>query len=382
MELVIGVIVGVLALTLLVVVHELGHAIVARRNGVVVEEFGIGFPPKVWGKKLKNGILFSINALPLGGFVKLQGEHDAADKKGDYGAASFWVKTKILLAGVIINWLTAIILLSILAVVGLPKVIPNQFSIASDTVSTSSPVLLTEVSEGSPADKAGLEKGDKIVRFAGESVPTAEALQTGTKQKKGQKVEIIYMRGGSERTTSATLRANNAGGQGYLGVGTGQQTVTRSTWSAPIVGVVLTGQLTAATFDGLGTLVGNVATGLTSQLSGDQQTRENGSKELQAAGDGVAGPIGILGVLFPAAQQAGFGAIILITAVISLTLAVMNVLPIPALDGGRWFTMAVFRVLKKPLTKEREESIQAAGFLTLMALIIVVTILDVTKITR
>lgn len=382
MELVIGVIVGALALTLLVVVHELGHAIVARRNGVVVEEFGIGFPPKVWGKKLKNGILVSINALPLGGFVKLQGEHDAADEKGDYGAASFWVKTKILLAGVIINWLTAVVLLSILAVIGLPKVIPNQFSVAADTVTSSSPVALTQVSEGSPADKAGLEKGDQIVRFAGESVPTAEALQTGTKQKKGQKVEIIYMRGGSERTTSATLRGDNAGGQGYLGVGTGQQTVTRSTWSAPIVGVVLTGQLTAATFDGLGKLVGNVATGLASQLSGDQQTRENGGKELQAAGDGVAGPIGILGVLFPAAQQAGFGAVILITAVISLTLAVMNVLPIPALDGGRWFTMAVFRVLKKPLTKDREESIQAAGFLTLMALIVVVTILDVTKITR
>ena len=382
MELVIGVIVGALALTLLVVVHELGHAIVARRNGVVVEEFGIGFPPKVWGKKLKNGILVSINALPLGGFVKLQGEHDAADEKGDYGAASFWVKTKILLAGVIINWLTAVVLLSILAVIGLPKVIPNQFSVAADTVTSSSPVALTQVSEGSPADKAGLEKGDQIVRFAGESVPTAEALQTGTKQKKGQKVEIIYMRGGSERTTSATLRGDNAGGQGYLGVGTGQQTVTRSTWSAPIVGVVLTGQLTAATFDGLGKLVGNVATGLASQLSGDQQTRENGGKELQAAGDGVAGPIGILGVLFPAAQQAGFGAVILITAVISLTLAVMNVLPIPALDGGRWFTTAVFRVLKKPLTKDREESIQAAGFLTLMALIVVVTILDVTKITR
>src|SRR5665648_1277834 len=94
-----------LILVFLVVVHELGHAIVALRNGVVVEEFGIGFPPRAWGKKLKNGMLFSLNYLPLGGFVKLQGENDAAAKKGDYGAASFWVKTKILFAGVFINWI-------------------------------------------------------------------------------------------------------------------------------------------------------------------------------------------------------------------------------------------------------------------------------------
>ena len=95
MELLFGVIVGLFILVFLVVLHELGHAIAARRNGVVVEEFGIGFPPKAWSKKLKNGVEFSLNWLPLGGFVKLQGEHDAATKKGDYGAASFWVKTKI-----------------------------------------------------------------------------------------------------------------------------------------------------------------------------------------------------------------------------------------------------------------------------------------------
>jgi regulator of sigma E protease len=116
MELIVGIIIGVIALTVLVVLHELGHAIAAKRNGVVVEEFGIGFPPLAWGKKLKDSfigknVLFSINWLPLGGFVKMQGEYDASDKKGDYGAASFWVKTKILLAGVFINWLTAAVLL-------------------------------------------------------------------------------------------------------------------------------------------------------------------------------------------------------------------------------------------------------------------------------
>src|SRR6478609_7451665 len=104
---ILSVIVGLFVLIFLVVVHELGHALVARRNGVVVEEFGIGFPPKAWGKKLKNGVLFTLNWLPLGGFVKLQGEHDSAKKKGDYGAATFWVKTKILFAGVLVNWVVA-----------------------------------------------------------------------------------------------------------------------------------------------------------------------------------------------------------------------------------------------------------------------------------
>lgn len=379
MELVFGIIVGALILTILVVLHELGHAIVARRNGVVVEEFGIGFPPKAWGKKLKNGILFTVNWLPLGGFVKLQGEHDAATGKGDYGAASFWVKTKILLAGVVINWLTAVVLLAILAVTGLPKVIPNQFAIEGDTKTVTQPVTLSTVAKDSPAEKAGLQKNDTIIRFAGQEVPTAQSLVSEAAERKGQKVEVIYDRDGREQRTEVALRGDNDNNKGYLGVGTAQQSYTKATWSAPVVGVVLTGQLTAETFKGLGSLVGNFGSGVLSQLSGDEKTREAGNKELSQAGDSVAGPIGILGVLFPAAQQAGLSYLILISALISLTLAVMNVLPIPALDGGRWFTMVVFRLLKRKLTEEREEKIQAAGFLTLMALIVVVTFLDVTK---
>ena len=122
--LIVGILIGLFVLVVLVTIHELGHAIVARRNGVVVEEFGIGFPPQAWKKKLKNGVLFSINWLPLGGFVKLQGEHDDDSKKGDYGAATFWQKTKILLAGVAINWLAAVVLLTALAwTSGIPKII-------------------------------------------------------------------------------------------------------------------------------------------------------------------------------------------------------------------------------------------------------------------
>lgn len=375
----IGIVIGVIILVLLVVVHELGHAIAARRNGVVVEEFGVGFPPRAWGHKLKNGVLLSLNWLPLGGFVKLQGEHDAADQPGDYGAATFWQKTKILLAGVLINWLTAAVLLTILAWTGLPKVLPDQFTMPGDTTVQLRPVEVQAIGEGTPAAKAGLKTGDAILRFAGEQVADSASLVAAAKKHAGEKVEVIYSRGGTEATTDVQLRAANDKGEGYLGVTPGQRTLTRSTWSAPIVGLVTTTQFTGATFQGLGQLVANVFNGLVLQLSPNSQTREQAGGHLAAAGASVAGPIGVLGVIFPAAEKAGVTQVVFLTAVISLSLAVMNVLPIPALDGGRWFVTAIFRVLKKPLTKEREEKIQATGFLVLMALIVVVTIADVRK---
>jgi len=379
MELIFGIIVGLLILVLLVVVHELGHAIVARRNGVVVEEFGVGFPPKAWGKKLENGILFTVNWLPLGGFVKLKGEHDAANKKGDYGAASYWQKTKILLAGVMINWLVAAGILTILAWVGLPKILPNQFTVPSDSIVTRQPVEVTVVSKDSPASQAGLKAGDQILRFAGESVPSSEILTVKTKEKKGQEVEIIYSRSGVEYSTHVALRDENQNGQGFLGVGSGQRELLRSSWSAPIVGVMTTAQFTVVTLQGLGDLVANVAKGVVLQFSPNEQTRTEAKKDLDTATNSVAGPIGILGVIFPAAGQAGPIQLAFLTAIISLTLAVMNVLPIPALDGGRWFVMTLFRLIKKPLTKEREEKIQTIGFMILMGLVVIVTVADVSK---
>jgi regulator of sigma E protease len=374
---VLEIILGLLILVLLVVVHELGHAIVARRNGVVVEEFGIGFPPRAWSKKLKNGIVFSLNWLPLGGFVKLQGEHDAANKKGDYGAVSFWKKTKILLAGVVINWLVAVVLLTVLAIVGLPKVLPNQFNVPADTRTIQQPVEITTLTPQLPAESAGLKVGDKIIRFAGQEVPTSQALIDLTKQLKGQNIEVIYDRGGTESIARLTLRDSQTGS--IFGAGLGQRIVTRSTWSAPVVGVVDTAQFTWATLQGLGNLVVNLVSGIVLQLSPDQATKSHANENLKQVGQSVAGPIGILGTIFPQAERAGPTQLIFLTAIISLTLAVMNVLPIPALDGGRWFVMALFRVIRRPLTKEREERIQATGFLILMGLVVAVTIGDVTK---
>lgn len=383
--LLIGILTGLIILVILVAIHELGHGIAARRNGVVVEEFGIGFPPKAWGKKLKRSILgsnvlFSINWLPLGGFVKLQGEYDSADKKGDYGAATYWQKTRILLAGVMMNWVAAIVLFTVLALIGLPKILPNQFTVPGDTETTVEPLKVAAVENDSPAKKAGLKVGDELLLIADSDVQSPTELSNATKQHHGQKINVTYSRANQEYTVPVTLRDKNSAEKGFLGVRTTQQlSEVRATWSAPIVGVVTTVQLTGETFASLGKVVGSLAQGIASRFTPDESARKSGDEALNFATNSVSGPVGILGVIFPQMQQAGLKPLLLLTAIISLSLAVMNILPIPALDGGRWFVMTLFKLLKRPLTKEREEKIQTVGFMALLALIVLVTFADVSK---
>lgn len=384
MEIIGGIIIGIVVLTILVVAHELGHALVAKRHGVIVEEFGVGFPPRAWSRKAKKSFLgknvtYSINWLPLGGFVKLQGEHDAADKPGDYGAVSFWQKTQILLAGIVANWLVAALVLTVLAVVGMPKVLDNQFYVASDVQRVTQPVELVTVAEGLPAAKAGLKAGDQILRFAGLAVDGPAELSQFAKQYHGQTVEVIYSRQSVEGTTKVTLRTDNADEKGYLGVSPAQQEKLRSTWSAPIVGVGTTLQMSWVTLEGLGNVLWNGVSGLAMKLVPQQGVQTQANERLASVGNSVAGPVGIFGVIFPAAEKAGPLHVMMLAAIISLTLAVMNVLPIPALDGGRWFVTALFRVLKKPLNKDLEERIHGIGFAALMVLVVLVTIADVGK---
>lgn len=390
MELVFGIILGLFVLVLLVALHEIGHGIVARRNGVEVEEFGVGFPPLAWGKKIKKSflgknVLYSINWLPLGGFVRLKGEYDSATVKGGYGAASYWVKTKILFAGVAMNWLVAIILFTILAWTGLPKIIDNQFSVAADTrieQQGAREVSITQVVHDSPADKAGLQKGDMLVSIAGEKIANSVQFVDLTRENRGKKVAIEYVRDGQPKSVEVQLRGEGNGG--YLGVGAsgGARETLYATWSAPIVGVGTTVQLTGTTLYGLGDMLANLAQGLTQRWSGDEQTRQEAERSLESVGDNVAGPVGILGVIFPQAGQAGVTPVLLLTAIISLSLAVMNTLPIPALDGGRWTTMTIYRLRRKVLTKEREETIQGVGMLVLFGLIILITVADIGKVLR
>ena len=384
MNLVWGIVIGIIALTILVVLHELGHALVARRNGVRVEEFGIGFPPAAYKKNVKKSFLgknvvYSVNWLPLGGFVKLQGEHDDDKKPGDYGAATFWQKTKILLAGVAMNWLTAAVLLTLLAWFGLPQLVPHQFTVAGDTRVIYNPVVLASIEKDLPAESAGLKSGDAIISVNGKKVETSAQLSEAAAAHKGEMVRVTYKRDGAERVAHVALRNTNDDKRGYLGAGLSQERFTRSTWSAPIVGIGVTAQLTGITLQGLGQVIGDGVSGLVMKLMPNDSAQKQANQKLSSASQSVGGPLSIFGILFPAAERAGMRYVVMMTALISLTLAVMNILPIPALDGGRWFVTAVFRLLKKPLTKEREEKIHGTGFLVLLLLVVFVTVSDVAK---
>ncbi len=367
-------VVGLILFVGLVVVHEFGHLLAARRGGVEVEEFGIGFPPRAWSKKLKSGMLFTLNWLPLGGFVKLKGEHDSATAKGSFGAASLTTKIQVMLAGVVMNLLTAFALLTVLALVGMPKIIENQFTVKSDTKVVNSQVLAGYIEPGSPADKAKLELRDRLVSISDGSktvqIDSIPALQNGTEQFSGKKIELNITRDGKEQSISTVLRSReevNASKKtdqpkGYLGVVLNELTVQRSTWSSPIVAVGLIKQLTVETFKGLGNALWNAIRG-----------------QGKAASQQVSGPVGIF-VLLKDGSGLGYQYMLMIIAIISLTLAIMNVLPIPALDGGRLFVTLLYRkVLRKPLSQDKEEQIHGTGFALLMLLFVVITIVDVRR---
>lgn len=353
---------GIVMLVGLVVVHEFGHAIAARRNGVVVEEFGIGFPPKAWARKLKNGTLFTLNWLPLGGFVKLKGEHDNASGPGTYGGATLWVKAKILLAGVFMNWAIAVVIFTILSLVGMPKILPHQFALSNDNQVTSGVVRVADVVKDSPASKTGIAKDDVITKIAGQDVIDRGDFSEQTAANAGKTVTLEYTHNGQPKQASVTLNKEHTS-QGYLGVGTSQDrpTTQRATWSAPIVGVGTTVQFTAETFKGLGTTIADLF-----------------KAHFAEAGANVAGPVGIITIM-KESSTSGLVPVLFLIGIISLTLAVMNVLPIPALDGGRLFVTLLFRALRKPLTEKREEAIQAAGFIALMLLVVIITIVDVKR---
>jgi len=382
---VLGVVIGLLVLVFLVAIHELGHAIVAKRNGVKVEEYGIGFPPraKKWQPKqsfLGKNVVFSLNWLPLGGFVKLKGEYDSARGKGAYGAAGYWVKTKILLAGVLVNWLAAVVLFAVLAVFGLPKILPNQVMLPFDNTSVKTPVKIVRLTEGSPAAQVGLQIDDEIIAMNEKTISTSAQLSEATQQSSGQTVNIEVKRNNQTLHFRTTLLSRDqAKNGGYLGVVPHQSETIHATWSAPLVGVATTVQLTHETLKGVGSMIVQGIGGFFGQFIGSPEQKQAAKADLAKVGNNVAGPVGILGVLFPSVVNSGLTQVLLLAAIISLTLAVMNILPIPALDGGRWFTMTIFRLLKKPLTKDREETIQATGFLILMALTIVVTWNDIAK---
>ncbi len=413
MDIFLGVIVGLLVLMFLVTAHEFGHFIMARKNGVRVLEFGICFPPraiawvkdpetKKWKrlpkkdwKKPQDGLIFSINWLPIGGFCQMDGETDADTRKGTFGAASFWGKTKILFGGVAVNWLVAFVIFTILAWTGMPEFLTGQFTVESDTRTNSAPIEISQVAENSPAADAGIASGDLILAVDGNEFTHVSEITDYNEAHAGETVTYTIERSesvtepcesepcaitGTSQTKDLEVTLNPSDSEYLLGVSmSASQALSYSTWSAPIVGAGLTVQLTGETFKGLGIMLWNLISGVAEQFSGDAAVRQSGQKAISSVGDSISGPVGIVGQLFPAFTAAGPNNLAFLTALISVSLACMNVLPIPALDGGRWLLIAIFKLRDKKLTKEIEEKIVSRAFVVLLTLIVIVTILDIIR---
>lgn len=373
-------VIGLILFIALVLIHEWGHFVMARRGGVEVEEFGLGFPPRAKILAKKKGTIYSLNWLPLGGFVKLKGEHDIDTEPGTFGAADTRTKIKIMMAGVVMNLFTALVLFTLVAVIGMPKILDNQSTVASDTKVIRSPenvgvIKIDQIVAGSPAEQAGLQKDDELVSIGGATIDTTEAVSAATSASPGQSVEVVVQRGDDIISQQITLNNTSP----YLGVGpysaqTGLE-IRRSTWSAPIVAVLVTKDFTIATLKGLGTALAGLGSTIAGLVTGNESARQAGQAE---ASSQVAGPVGIFAVLYEISKQ-GIGLVLFIIGIISLTLAIMNALPIPALDGGRLFVTLLYRALKKPLKPEVEERIHGTGFALLMALFVLITIVDVRR---
>ena len=203
--------------------------------------------------------------------------------------------------------------------------------------------------------QAGIKEGDEIVSVAGQDVSMSVEVPEIVADHAGEQIEIVVRRDGQEQTLNATIGQED-NGSGRLGVQTGQKQsgTIKATWSAPLVGVVTAGQFFWLTISGLWDILVNLFQGIFNLLIGVPTA----TAELSAASDGVAGPVGILGSIFPSAMVAGPTMLLYISGVISISLAVMNLLPIPGLDGGRLYLTLWYRARHKKLTKEREEQEQ------------------------
>jgi regulator of sigma E protease len=339
-------------------------------------------------------MMISLNWLPIGGFVKLKGESDSDKRPGSFGAASLPAKTKIILAGVVMNLIAGILILTILALVGMPKLITNeavgqdQFTVASDTKISHQYLLAYRVQADSPAAKIGLASRDIILQIKRgndvRDISSTPQLQRATRDFAGETVQLTYKHINQTLTRDVTLRSaaeveaslNTDNLKGNLGVSPTELQVRRSTWSAPVVALGFTKQLFELTFKGLGNALFGLGSIIAGAVTGNDQARSAGHTK---ATEQIGGPVAIGAILWGSGTL-GVLFVLMIIAIISLTLALINALPIPALDGGRLSLILFSRLLLgRPLSRTVEERIVGASMALILGLVVLITIVDVRR---
>lgn len=343
-------------LLLLVLVHEWGHFFVARRAGCRVEEFGFGFPPKLFALK-RGGTVYSFNALPIGGFVRIEGENMQTQQPpaSDFGSKSALWRMAILAAGVAMNVVLAVVLLTIQAGIGFPTVVTDRASDLKDVKT-----YITDVVAGSPASTAGIKVLDRIVVIDGKTNPTVEVIQQVVRDKAGQEVSVEIERQGRHQTLALTPRANPPEGEGALGVGLASTALEKVPWwKAPWMGVTRTGQMLVAIVVQFSEII--------SRLMRDGTT-----------GGALTGPIGIA-VYTQEATRMGASYVLEFAALISLNLALINILPLPALDGGRILFVVLEKLFRRRMPFKVERMTHAIGFALLIGLMLLITFKDIVR---
>lgn len=347
---------------ILVFVHELGHFVVAKRAGMKVEEFGFGFPPRALSIR-RGETEYSLNWIPFGGFVKIFGEDGGhrSDSRS-FGSKSFRQRVYVILAGVAMNFLFAAFLLMICNGFGLRMGLADSAHIGK---ARDVSVQILEVVPGGPAYIAGLSPLDELVRFIFSDGSSAEVREPEQVQKlvaehAGESMTVTIRRGGKESQFVISTRAYPPAGQGPLGISMALTGTVSYPWYEAIWrGVYDAVLLTWSTIYGYATLFWTLL--VKHELIAD-----------------VSGPIGIAKLTGQAAGV-GFSYLVQFVAFISINLAVLNIVPFPALDGGRVIMLAVEKLKGSPINRRIEAGINMAGFAALIGLMIYITVKDVVR---
>lgn len=342
-------------LTILVFVHELGHFLAAKRAGAQVMEFGFGFPPRIFGIK-RGQTVYSINWIPLGGFVRIKGESGESLDPDSFAAQPAWKRFIILLSGVGMNLVLAIFLLAILFAVGAPTSLDQRLPSGAHIQERKIQVL--RIVPDSSAEKAGLRFGDAIVSIDGQTVSSVKQVQAYNADHAGTVETVIVQRGKERRSVTVTPTAPEAGKPAVWGIGLTEIGFVRFPWYQAIF----------YGFRGAFFLAWQIIGSLFA-LFADIIVHHKVTAE-------ISGPVGIATMTGQVAQL-GFLYLVQFAALLSLNLAVVNILPIPSLDGGRVLFLLVEKLRRRPIAPHTEALVHNIGFAMLLGLIALVTVRDI-----
>jgi regulator of sigma E protease len=373
-----------LILSVLVIIHELGHFITARKFGIKVEEFGFGLPPRAL-KKIRKGTIYSLNWLPLGGFVKLYGEDPAGggsvskenpkitkDLDKAFFARPAWQRATVIVAGVAMNALLAFLIYGVFLVFSgfktdLPQILPNHKFFLVNTVQNNS-VYIGSVSKNSPAESAGITPYSKVVSVNEVAVKDSTKFVAEINKDKGESVTLVWLdKNNKTHTAQVTPRIDPPKGQGPLGISLASVSGLTLSYDTPaqkiLSPVVHPLNLLSYTLDGTKSLI----------------AQSIHQKSVKTLGENLSGPVGIFVVVGDVVSQSGSAKELFLQALnlaglISISLAFFNILPIPALDGGRLLFIIIEIVTRKKVSPRAEAIVNSAGFVVLIGLVISVTV--------